>query len=163
MKSKLFLLLFLFPVISNASDGVVLIPESAPYQDQNAIQGNVVSECSSLGAELSTHVADALTRSGVTVEKMPTLDVASGTVLDVKIVNLFSGGHPGAPVGMGGHHKSITVSVTLYKDNQAVGEGSFTRNSSGGFWGSFKSSCSVLDRVTITLGKDIANWYRTKQ
>jgi hypothetical protein len=39
----------------------------------------------------------------------------------------------------------------------------FTRNSSGGMFGAYKSSCAVLNRTSKVLGSDIAQWIVSEQ
>lgn len=57
-----------------------------------------------------------------------------------------------------GHWKGISLSTTLYQDGRETAQNSFKRNSTGGMFGGFKGSCSVLYRTANVLGKDIAGW-----
>jgi hypothetical protein len=41
-----------------------------------------------------------------------------------------------------------------------VAQTTLSRDSSGGFGGGYKGSCSVLRRCTNALGKDIAAWVK---
>lgn len=158
MKNALFAALLLLPAqYSSAAENSVLIPEDVPYYDKTVIQDNVVHECTKLGTGLSSYVATALTKESIDVTRSAELDLTKGTVLDIQILNLSSSGN-----AFSGHHKNMTLRVKLYKDNQMVDEHSFTRNSKGGVFGGFKGSCNVLDRVTETLGSDVARWYKTK-
>ena len=58
-----------------------------------------------------------------------------------------------------GHAKGMAVSATLYVDGKQVSKKTFTRNSSGGMFGAYKSSCAVLNRTSKVLGSDIAQWW----
>ncbi|MCL9779012.1 hypothetical protein KCG51_08365 [Neisseria subflava] len=44
-----------------------------------------------------------------------------------------------------------------------VNKKTFTRNSSGGMFGAYKSSCAVLNRTSKVLGSDIAQWIVNEQ
>ena len=57
----------------------------------------------------------------------------------------------------------MAVSATLYVDGKQVGKKTFTRNSSGGMFGAYKSSCAVLNRTSKVLGSDIAQWVVREQ
>jgi hypothetical protein len=57
-----------------------------------------------------------------------------------------------------GHSKAATVNGTLYNNGKKVASFTARRVSGGGMWGDFKGSCSVLNRVTKVVAKDIANW-----
>ncbi|MCP4391940.1 MAG: hypothetical protein GY802_26840, partial [Gammaproteobacteria bacterium] len=62
-----------------------------------------------------------------------------------------------------GHRKSATVSVELLVDGKTDAFTTKSRESGGGMWGGFKSSCDVFTRVVKTLGKDIGKWLSTLQ
>ncbi|MGN6955766.1 hypothetical protein ACTHT3_18210, partial [Neisseria sp. P0015.S004] len=57
----------------------------------------------------------------------------------------------------------ITAVATLYVDGEEVNKKTFTRNSSGGMLGVYKSSCAVLNRTSKVLGSDIAQWIVSEQ
>ena len=62
-----------------------------------------------------------------------------------------------------GHHKSVSILATLYKDGHAIDSYTTTRSSQGGLLAGFKGSCSVLYRCVDTLGSDISRWVNSKQ
>ena len=61
-----------------------------------------------------------------------------------------------------GHRKSASVKAELYQDGKLIDSADYTRNSSGGFLGGFKGSCSVLEHTVNTLGNDVAKWLKKK-
>jgi hypothetical protein len=158
MKVNLLAALLLLPATACfAVENSVSLPDNVPYYDKTIIQANVLNECTALGSDLSTHIAEALQQKGVTANRVAQLDASQGTTLEVQIVNLISAGN-----AYFGHRKNMSVRAKIVKDGQTVGENTFTRDSMGGAFGGFKGSCSVLDRVATTLGKDIAAWYTAK-
>ena len=59
-----------------------------------------------------------------------------------------------------GHYKSMHIRLTRYENGQQTATTELSRRSLGGMGGMFKSSCSVLERVTDTLAKDTAAWLK---
>jgi hypothetical protein len=59
-----------------------------------------------------------------------------------------------------GHHKSMAVKGKLYEGGQVIGNFKDRRISMGGALGQFKSSCSVLTRITKEIGEDVATWLK---
>ncbi len=52
----------------------------------------------------------------------------------------------------------MTIRAEMLKGGAVVGTTVLTRSSSGGVFGGFKGTCSILDRVAGALGKDVAVW-----
>jgi hypothetical protein len=84
-------------------------------------------------------------------------DLSEGTQLKLMISNALSSGN-----AFMGHHKSVSIIAELYKDGKLIDTYSTTRNSGGGIGAGFKNSCAVLERCVTTLGKDVAQWVKTK-
>ena len=76
----------------------------------------------------------------------------------MKIVNATSRGN-----AYTGHHKSVSIEAELFENGQLVDTYTGSRNSTGGFAGRFKGSCSVLARCVNTLGNDVSKWLKKKQ
>lgn len=60
-----------------------------------------------------------------------------------------------------GHRKSVSVEAVLYKNGAVLGKKLLTRDSGGGAFAGFKSSCDVLDRTVNTLGSDVVKWLKS--
>jgi len=75
--------------------------------------------------------------------------------LDVQITDARSYGS-----AFTGHYKSMHIRLTRYENGQQTATTELSRRSLGGMGGMFKSSCSVLERVTDTLAKDTAAWLK---
>ncbi|MGM9479793.1 hypothetical protein ACS5PN_01210 [Roseateles sp. NT4] len=129
------------------------IPENIGYKDVTIIQSNVVEECKELGRQLSASLAAELTKTGVEVQRVATLDAAAGPVVDIKISNLVSAGN-----AFIGHRKSASVWVELRQGSEVLASKGFTRDTMGGAFAGFKGSCTVLERAVLVLGKDVAQW-----
>lgn len=157
MNKKRFLLLaaLFSPVIAISAETEVSIPQHVSYYDKNIIQENVQRECTTLGSDLSAHIAQAMEANGYKVRRIDASELGQPPMLDVKITNLMSAGN-----AFFGHKKSVTVMVKMQKDGQGGEPKSFTRATMGGIAAGFKSSCQVLDRAIEAIGKDIARWYK---
>lgn len=159
MKNFLYLLVIASaPILTSAAELEIKIPSQVPYQDVEAIQDNVVAECKTLGSDFSEHIAKGLESEGFSAKQIDPLDTSTGTVFDVKITQVYSGGN-----AFIGHMKSVSAIVTVYKDGKPLPAKKFKRDTRGGFAGGFKGSCSVLDRSINAIGIDIARWYKKQE
>jgi len=155
-KIQSFAVLSLLAVAGVANSAGYQVPENIGYKDITIIQGNVVDECKELGQQLSAALTAELTKTGVEVQRVATLDAAAGPVIDIKISNLVSAGN-----AFIGHRKSASVWVELRQGSEVLGAKGFTRDTMGGAFAGFKGSCTVLERAVLVLGKDVAQWTRS--
>lgn len=166
MHIRLWLAAFMFIVIgcggSNGDSEVALanpaiktpikIQKVIPYAKGNHIAGNIKSECD-LNLQLSDFIAAAAGKNGMTIVQGKPTAKDRGHVLLVEITDAISSGN-----AFIGHRKFTSIRGTLYKDGKVLAGFQARRNSMGGFWGAYKSSCSVLGRTVKTLGSDVARW-----
>lgn len=132
----------------------VVLLTAVPYQDEDGIANKVLEECTELGMQLSESTAKYLTDKGMSALRQPSVDLKSAKqALNIKITSAVSAGN-----AFIGHRKSVSVRAELYKDGVLVAKTGKTRDSAGGAFGGFKSSCGVLERTVNTLGNDIAKW-----
>lgn len=75
-------------------------------------------------------------------------------VLKISIVDAISQ----RGMGYGGHNKYIVISGKLYKGKKLQSSFTAARRSGGGYFGMYRSSCSVLGSCAKTLGRDTATW-----
>jgi hypothetical protein len=82
-----------------------------------------------------------------------TTDSTQGEVVRVSIVDVMG-------VGGGGWTgpKAISLRVELLKDGKVQRSTHLTRTTTGGAFGGFKGTCSMLERDSSVLGKDVAKW-----
>jgi hypothetical protein len=125
---------------------------TVPYAEDSIVAGNIKREC-----EISTQLPAAFARfaaeSGHQVHLQDAPGTSSGKVVTMEIHDAQSAGNAWM-----GHHKSVTVKGSLYRDGQQVARFVARRNSRGGFGGGFKGSCAVLERTVNAIGKDVAAW-----
>lgn len=145
------LIIALFPLAAS-SDTLRVSPEAA-YAGDGGVAENIKNECN-LPAAQAEYVLNALSAAGVSAEAASDDGVpGKGRFLRLRIESAISAGN-----FFTGHRKQVVTSAELFQNGRSVGEKTFTRNSGGGLFGGYKSSCSVLQRCTKTLGQDIASW-----
>ncbi|MFM0072238.1 hypothetical protein PQQ86_13810 [Paraburkholderia sediminicola] len=79
---------------------------------------------------------------------------------DAKILRLQISHVLGVCGGAWSGPKATTVSAGLIEDGKVIRHTKINRWSVGGVWGAFKGSCSILDRTTIVINKDLSRWVR---
>ncbi|MCP2041732.1 hypothetical protein L1281_002346 [Neisseria sp. HSC-16F19] len=131
------------------------IAERIPYQDESRVDNRIVSECTEIGRIMSESVA----QNG----KARKLDIVrdgaqSGDYVNITIEGVLSAGN-----AFIGHAKGMSIYAEYYRDNALVEKTTFNRGSSGGAFGVFKNSCSVLYRTANVLGRDVAGWLAKKE
>lgn len=138
---------------SNAD--TIVIGKTAPYSDSNKIQTAILNECR-LPEIQADYLEKAMAAEGITVVK--TDDPAKteqGKVLLVEITDALSTGN-----AFIGHHKRVSIKGRLLDNGKEIGSFTGLRSSGGGAFAGFKGSCSVLDRCTQALAKDINRWLK---
>lgn len=135
-----------------ASASEIHIAEKIPYQDESRINHRIVSECTEIGTVLSESVVKHAAAKGLNVVRSAAPE-NQAVYAKIEIESAISAGS-----AFIGHWKGISLSTTLYQDGRETAQNSFKRNSTGGMFGGFKGSCSVLYRTANVLGKDIAGW-----
>lgn len=141
---------------TNAPAAQFKVAANIPYADQNAIQSNIVNECTTLGQTLSDSTKTNIQKQGFSVTQNDSVNAGdSGKNVVIKITNALSRGAAGV-----GHNKFVSIQAQLFEDGELVDTYNAQRSSGGGFFGGFKSSCSVLARCATTLGSDVAKWLK---
>lgn len=106
---------------------------------------------------LTRHVNEALRK----INKAGDGTVASQTdAADAKILRLQITHVLGVGGGAWTGPKATTVSANLIENGKVTRHTTINRWSVGGVWGGFKGSCSILDRTTIVISKDLSRWVR---
>lgn len=155
MNKSLFLAAAL-AVLPAAQAAEIHIAEQIPYQEGSRINQRITSECTDIGRVLSESVVKHAAAKKLTVVRSPDPE-NHGVYAVIEIDSAVSMGS-----AMIGHWKGITLQGRLFRDGGEVAQNTFERKSTGGMFGSFKSSCSVLYRTANTLGKDVAAWLATQ-
>lgn len=131
----------------------ITVPRPVPFADSALIAAKIKTECV-IQTQLADYIAEFAREKNIAVKFADsTTPDAEGQVLDIKITDAVSDGNPFI-----GHRKSTTVTGTLYRNGEVIGNFNARRNSMGGAFAGYKGSCSVLGRTVKVLGKDIAGW-----
>lgn len=136
---------------ANLQGKTIYIKNITPYSSSSRIADNIKAECT-LDQQLAEFVKKYAQQNGLKVEYKNNVK-STDLFLDLQITNAVSQG--GA---FRGHNKFVTIQGTLAKGSKSYGSFKAGRISGGGFWGAYKSSCSVLGRTVNTLGQDVAFW-----
>jgi hypothetical protein len=137
-----------------AGDGVTL-KKPVTFNEDADIAKSVLDECK-LEDELPDAIMASAKENGVTVAVSADANTAgAGRVLELEIYEAVADGN-----AFMGHHKSMAVKGKLYEGGQVIGNFKDRRISMGGALGQFKSSCSVLTRITKEIGEDVAIWLK---
>lgn len=131
--------------------------KSIPFGENSVIDERVKTECKNLGNQLSSNIVENAPKFDIKMTQVLERPVSTGVFVDVYFVNIYTRGN-----AFIGHRKSTAIKADLYLNNKLLSSKSIARNSNGGFFGSFKSSCSVLERTVDALGSDIAKWLSTQ-
>jgi hypothetical protein len=106
---------------------------------------------------LTRHVGTALRKIHRTGDDTITsqTDTGDAKILRLQITHVlgFGGGAWSGP-------KATTVTADLIENGKVTRHTKINRWSVGGVWGAFKGSCSILDRTTIMISKDLSRWVR---
>lgn len=129
----------------------IYIKPMLSYAPNSKVAANIKSECT-IPKQIVDFIVKFSNEQGINVVVKNNIS-SKDIELKVQIDDAVSSG--GA---MRGHHKFVTISGKLVKGKTEYESFQAGRVSGGGFWGAYKSSCSVLGRTTNTLGKDVAGW-----
>ena len=131
----------------------VTVQRPVPYAANSTVAGNVKNECK-VPEQLADFLQQYSDKKGTKVNFTDSaVDTSKGRVLKLEILDAVSMG--GAWMG---HAKSTAVRGELFENGKRVAGFTGRRNSMGGMYAGFKSSCSVLGRTAKALGNDIAGW-----
>jgi len=132
----------------------VTIKQSLEFSDSSGASQEVETECK-LQTSLPKYIKDFSRKINVELAEDVT-GITEGRVLDIEIVNVL-----GAGGGAWSGSKSVTVKGTLTENGEVIGTFTAARYSTGGAFGGFKGTCSILGRCIKSIGKDIAGWLAT--
>ncbi|HZX33579.1 MAG TPA: hypothetical protein VFF03_19665 [Rhodocyclaceae bacterium] len=126
------------------------------YHPNAGVVESVRSECQ-LEDMLATRVGNALRRinSGGNGTIEAGTDPADSQVIRLQITHVLGIGG-GAWTGP----KAITVSAELLENGKVLRQTKINRWTTGGVFGAFKGTCSILERSADAIGKDLVRWAR---
>lgn len=134
--------------------GAVLLQTPIAYDPNAGVVQQVREECKieDLLAKRVSSVLAKRNRSGTGVVDTGANAQGAGTLkLTITHVLGVGGGAWSGP-------KAITVKAELFDGPILTRQQKLNRWSVGGVWGAFKGTCTILDRVAVSLAKDLGRW-----
>lgn len=145
---SLFAAALCFSMSAAAADEVIHIPKVVPFAENTNVPVAVRNECE-LGEKVSAFLA----------ESAPNVEVSAGPeqtrYLSMMITEVYAAGG-----GAWSGPKWMTVTGTLKENDQDVASFRAKRFSTGGAFGGFKGTCSIIGRCTKAIAQDIAEWLK---
>jgi hypothetical protein len=132
----------------------IYIKPVAPYLKGAPIASNIKSECS-INEQLVQFIVESAQEKGLNVVKKENIG-PDELELKVAITDAVSRGN-----AFSGHRKYTSIAGSVVKGDTQYYSFQAARLSGGGFFGAYKSSCSVLGRTVETMGNDVALWLAT--
>jgi hypothetical protein len=151
MRSILVFLLCV-PLVSPAADKL-LVQIPATLDPAAPIVESVKRECgveSLVGNHVFQKVQD---RSGGAEPLSDASKVGASRWLQLTILSVH-----GVGGGSWSGVKSMTIRAQVLQNDQVLGTTILRRQSKGGFFGGVMGTCAILERISLALGQDVANW-----
>jgi len=136
-----------------AGSGGVKALRVTPFAKEARIPEKVRNEC-----DLETKVPAYLGEYASDVEFVDGKLGTSGRILELRIGDIHG---PGGGAFSG--PKWMTVTGVLRENGREVSTFTAKRYSTGGAFGAYKGTCSILARCAKAIGRDIAGWLRDPQ
>lgn len=132
----------------------IYVSSKAVYEGKQ-IASNIKAECQ-IDSQIMNFIKVYASKNNmnVIIDGKPK---ATDSVLKISILDAVSA----RAMGFGGHNKYIVISGKLYDGNKLTSSFKAARRSGGGYFGGYRSSCSVLGSCAKTLGRDTADWLIT--
>jgi len=135
--------------------GTIHVQQYTPYVETSLVDMAVKQECR-IDQQLPQFINTYASEHGMSVQLDPVVEADNkGNNLVVKIVQAQSNGN-----AFIGHRKYTKIQAVLYQDGKEIADLTAARASGGGFFGGYKSSCSVMGRTVKALGQDVALWLK---
>lgn len=136
----------------------VYIGKTAPYTDTSIIKNAILSECDLPAAQMKL-LRERAGEMGISlVEDEAAVTEKKGRVLLIEIVSAQSQGN-----AFIGHHKGVVIKGKLLENGNEIGNFTGVRDSMGGMFAGYKSSCAVLHRCQSALAKDVLTWLKNPE
>jgi hypothetical protein len=135
----------------NLSGKTIYIHPMVKFAPRSHVASNIKTECT-LPKALADSIVEYSANSGVSVVFKNHIK-PNELELKVQIEEAISAGNAAI-----GHNKFVVISGGVVKGKTRYYSFDAARRSGGGYWGAYRSSCSVLGRIAKALGKDVAHW-----
>jgi hypothetical protein len=147
LKTFLFVMALCGAMSAHAEDKIG-IPRAVPIAEHVDVSEAVRNECQ-LGEKVSTFLAEFAPNVSVSD------DPKTGRYLRMEITEVVATGG-----GAWSGPKWMTVKGTLQENEKAIASFRAKRFSTGGAFGGFKGTCSIIGRCTKAIAEDISNWLK---
>lgn len=135
----------------NLEGKTIYIKPQIVYTSKSRVSTAIKQECT-LPQALSDNIVQKAISLGINIEVKR--DIKPNDIeLKIEIIDAVSSGN-----AFIGHNKFMTIEGSLVKGGTKYSSFQAARLSSGGYFGAYRSSCSVLGRITKALGSDTAGW-----
>ncbi|OGI43690.1 MAG: hypothetical protein A2V92_04590 [Candidatus Muproteobacteria bacterium RBG_16_65_31] len=124
----------------------------AAYDKGAAVNDKIKKECN-IEVHVPNYIKAGAKDKFSEIVSATKLDKTDGQSLSLMITNVT-----GVGGGAWSGPKGISIQGTLKSKGKVIGTFQARRTSSGGAWGGYKSTCSILERSAKALGKDVAAW-----
>lgn len=135
----------------NLDGKTIYIKPYTRFAPNSKIAQNIKNECT-LQKAITDSIIKYSSNSGVTFIVKNNIK-PNELQLKVQIEQAISSGNAAI-----GHNKFVSISGKIVKGNTQYYSFDAARLSGGGYFGAYRSSCSVLGRIASALGKDISIW-----
>jgi hypothetical protein len=133
---------------AQASDIALLTPIA--YDPTASVVEKVKAECK-IEEQLTSDVSEAFRKNNI--GPLVTKADGPGEVIKVRITHVL-----GVGGGAWSGPKAITVHADLMKDGKLERTTRINRWTTGGVFGGFKGTCSILNRSSAAIAKDLVKW-----
>jgi len=128
----------------------VKVAKTLPFAATSEVRQKVKDECA-----LQTKIPAYLADFSSDVELVEGDLGSEGRVLKIEITAVHA---PGGGAFSG--PKTVSISGVLTENGNEIGNFRASRYSTGGAFGGYKGTCSIVGRCAKTLGKDVAGWLK---
>jgi len=135
----------------NLQGKTIYIKPEIVYTSNSRVSTAIKQECT-IPQALSENIVKKSIAQGVEIEVKRNIK-STDIELKIEIIDAVSSGNAAI-----GHSKFMVISGMLIKDGKKYASFKAARHSGGGFFGAYRSSCSVLAKITKALGQDTAGW-----
>ncbi|VAW97682.1 hypothetical protein MNBD_GAMMA23-590 [hydrothermal vent metagenome] len=132
----------------------IYMEHHVPFRKHISVRDAVRRECN-LGGKLATHINNYAKSYHLNMMegKGHGKNMDSGRTLEIEIVDV-----DGAGGGAWSGAKMVAIEGELMDHGKVIGSFRAVRSSTGGAFGAYKGTCSILGRTVKALGKDVALW-----
>lgn len=131
----------------------ILVRAPAVYDKTAFITDRVRAECT-IDTLLGKHVYEKVNEKfpGAAQVREPG-EAGKDKLLNLTILGVFGGGG-----GAWSGSKYINMRAELTQNNQVIATMVRQRSSRGGAFGATMGTCAIMERITVALGRDVAEW-----